>query len=70
MLGLKHGQNLLVNYDPGWRNAFLEEKKRLQSALAGVQEGIEHFGSTSVEGLRAKPVLDILVGVSPLRSRA
>lgn len=66
MLGLRHGYNLLVDYDPGWENAFLEEQKRLESALAGIQKGVEHFGSTSVEGLRAKPILDILVGVAPL----
>ena len=28
--------------------------------------GIEHYGSTAVPGLRAKPVIDILLGVAPL----
>ena len=29
-------------------------------------KGIEHYGSTAVPGMRAKPILDILVGVDPL----
>lgn len=66
MLGLKHGTNTLVDYDPGWADAFEEERSRLAAALAGVALGIEHYGSTAVPGMRAKPILDILVGVEPL----
>lgn len=65
MLGLKHGTNALVDYDPGWVNAFDVERGRLALALAGVALGIEHYGSTAVPGMRAKPILDILVGVVP-----
>ena len=66
MLGLKHGTNALVDYDPGWADAFDEERERLAAALVGVALGIEHYGSTAVPGMRAKPILDILVGVAPL----
>jgi GrpB-like predicted nucleotidyltransferase (UPF0157 family) len=66
MLGLRHGINLLVDYDPEWPIAFEEERQRIHSALGDVARGIEHYGSTSVEGLRAKPIIDILVGVVPL----
>jgi GrpB-like predicted nucleotidyltransferase (UPF0157 family) len=66
MLGLEHGVNLLVDYDPDWPAAFEAEKARLQAALGELALGIEHYGSTAVEGLRAKPILDILVGVLPL----
>lgn len=66
MLGLKHGMNRLVDYDPQWPAAFEQERQRIHSALGGVARGIEHYGSTSVEGLRAKPIIDILVGVSRL----
>lgn len=68
MLGLKHGINYLVDYDPGWLIAFEEERARIHFAVGDVARGIEHYGSTAVEGLRAKPILDILVGVSPLES--
>ena len=66
MLGLKQGINTLVDHDPEWSRAFEEERARIQSALGKVSRGIEHYGSTAVEGLRAKPILDILVGVAPL----
>ena len=66
MLGLKHSTNALADYDPGWVDAFDEEHRRLATALAGVALGIEHYGSTAVPGMRAKPILDILVGVTPL----
>lgn len=66
MLGLKHGINYLVDYDPDWPVAFEEERARIHSAAGEVVRGIEHYGSTAVEGLRAKPILDILVGVEPL----
>lgn len=66
MLGLKHNTNVLVDYDPDWDAAFAQERDRLQDALGSVARGIEHYGSTAVSGMRAKPILDILVGVAPL----
>jgi GrpB-like predicted nucleotidyltransferase (UPF0157 family) len=68
MLGLKHGVNLLVDYDPEWAAAFEEERARLQAAIGDILRGIEHYGSTSVAGLRAKPIIDILLGVTPLEN--
>ena len=66
MLGLKHGVNRLVDYDPQWRLALEAERARIHRVLGEVARGIEHYGSTSVVGLRAKPIIDILVGVDPL----
>jgi GrpB-like predicted nucleotidyltransferase (UPF0157 family) len=66
MLGLKHGVNLLVNYDPEWPAAFEEERTLIRSAVGDAAHGIEHYGSTAVVGLRAKPIIDILLGVAPL----
>jgi len=66
MLGLKHGVNRLVDYDPQWPLAFEAERARIQRALGDVARGIEHYGSTAVAGLRAKPIIDVLVGVEPL----
>lgn len=66
MLGLKHNTNILVAYHPGWADAFTEERSRLALALGKIARGIEHYGSTSVSGMAAKPILDILVGVLPL----
>ncbi|HUK33472.1 MAG TPA: GrpB family protein [Vicinamibacterales bacterium] len=66
MLGLKHGLNVLADYDPGWPIAFEQERQRIRSAVGDIARGVEHYGSTAVEGLRAKPILDILLGVAAL----
>ena len=66
MLGLKHNINYLVDYDPQWEDNFAEERMRLKNALGDMALGIEHYGSTAVNGMKAKPILDIMVGVSPL----
>jgi GrpB-like predicted nucleotidyltransferase (UPF0157 family) len=65
-LGLKANLNLLVAYDPLWPAAFEDEKVRLGKALGPIAKSIEHYGSTAVPGLCAKPILDIMVGISPL----
>jgi GrpB-like predicted nucleotidyltransferase (UPF0157 family) len=66
MLGLKHGINALADPDPDWSRAFMEERARIHAAIGTVVRGIEHYGSTAVDGLKAKPILDILVGVAVL----
>ena len=68
MLGLKHRTNRLVPYHEGWPAAFEAERERLAEALGSLALGIEHYGSTSVPGLAAKTILDILIGVSPLEN--
>lgn len=65
MLGLAHRTNRLVPHHPGWAEAFESERQRLAVALGAAARGIEHYGSTAVQGLPAKPILDILVGVAP-----
>jgi GrpB-like predicted nucleotidyltransferase (UPF0157 family) len=65
MLGLKHNVNVLVEYDPAWPLDFATERERLVEALGRLAKGVEHYGSTAVPGMRAKPIMDILVGVSP-----
>jgi GrpB-like predicted nucleotidyltransferase (UPF0157 family) len=66
VLGLKHNTNLLVDYDPNWPTEFETERARIANVLGGLAKAIEHYGSTSVPGLSAKPILDILVGLHPL----
>ncbi len=66
MLGLKHDYNVLVEYDPAWPVLFEQEKARLQAVLPHFSYTIEHCGSTAVPGLRAKPILDMLIGIVPL----
>jgi GrpB-like predicted nucleotidyltransferase (UPF0157 family) len=57
----------VVNYDPRWPTLFDEEANRLRAALdPSLISGLEHFGSTAVPGLSAKPIIDILIAVRSL----
>jgi GrpB-like predicted nucleotidyltransferase (UPF0157 family) len=57
----------IVDYDESWPEAFERERETLISAVGEyITGGIEHVGSTSVQGLAAKPIVDIQVGVSGL----
>jgi GrpB-like predicted nucleotidyltransferase (UPF0157 family) len=67
MLGLKHNVNLLVDYDDDWPRLFLDEQRKIAEALGDIARSIEHYGSTAVPGMRAKPILDVMVGVDPLK---
>lgn len=62
-LGLKRGAVALAEYTHRWHEAFCEERAILADALTSVSCQIEHIGSTSVPGLKAKPLLDIAVGI-------
>ncbi len=54
----------LVEYDAHWPRLFAEEAACVRAALGEeMVVAVEHFGSTSVPGLSAKPVIDILIGV-------
>jgi GrpB-like predicted nucleotidyltransferase (UPF0157 family) len=59
----------IVDYDPDWPAAFEREKERLLACLPGdLVVRIEHFGSTAVPGLAAKPIIDLLVEVTDLEA--
>jgi GrpB-like predicted nucleotidyltransferase (UPF0157 family) len=53
----------LRNYDPQWPHLFSREARRIKNALGNRALLVEHVGSTSVPGLAAKPVIDILLVV-------
>ena len=60
MLGLAHGHVAIADYHPDWPAAFATEAARIHAVLPGI--AVEHIGSTSVPGLPAKPVLDLMLG--------
>ncbi len=62
-----HEDVSVVPYNPAWPGMFEEEKNHLLGSLPQEMIGrIEHFGSTAVPGLAAKPIIDILVEVRSL----
>ena len=58
---LDNDQVVIVEYDPRWPVAYEEEKIAVCAALTGMLTDIQHIGSTAIPGLRAKPVIDLLV---------
>jgi len=59
----------IVSYDPEWAEMYESERKFLYSLLGDYVQGtIEHVGSTSVVGMLAKPIIDIMVGIESLES--
>lgn len=50
-------------YNPSWKKQFESIKNELEKSIGFLNPQIEHIGSTSVEGLSAKPVIDIMIGV-------
>lgn len=53
----------IVEYDPSWPQLFQREADRIRTALGTRALRIEHTGSTSVPGLPAKPVIDIVLAM-------
>ena len=57
------GPVVLVDYDPAWPALFAQEEARIRGALGDAVLQVEHTGSTSVPGLAAKPIIDMLLVV-------
>lgn len=50
---------IVLSYDSNWSDEFEKIKVYLEKVLGDTILGIEHVGSTSVEGLAAKPIIDL-----------
>lgn len=67
MLNLKNLDEVIevVKYNPEWSKFFIQEAQNIKNIFESNRLlGIEHYGSTSVPGLNAKPIVDILVGLN------
>lgn len=67
VVGIKHNTVKLVRYDKEWPKLFEKEARRLKRIFGSDAVAIEHIGSTAVQGLAAKPIIDIMVGVPLMR---
>ncbi|MGK8525307.1 GrpB family protein [Nocardia asteroides] len=54
-------QVVLEEYNPAWPDWYAEEETAIRAALGGIALRVEHTGSTSVPGLAAKPLINILL---------
>ncbi len=51
---------IVVDHDPGWAERFQEEAALLRAIFGDLLIELHHIGSTSVPGLQAKPIIDML----------
>lgn len=64
--GIEKRALALTDYDSEWPGAYAEQERRIRTALGPAAVQVEHIGSTSVPGLAAKPVIDVLVTVEDI----
>jgi len=62
-LGLAHGKVVLADSDPEWAALYQAEAARLLPAIGPLIVDIQHYGGTSIPGIKAKPIIDIVVGL-------
>ena len=64
---VRSGPVTVVPYDPAWSGLFEDERALLERVLAPwLEGGVHHIGSTAIPGLAAKPIIDMMAGVSDL----
>lgn len=66
MIGLQRGKVQIVPHHAEWKTAFQREAILLRSVFADAILNIEHIGSTAIEGMAAKPIIDLMCVVSSL----
>ena len=65
-MGLKYGEVRLEKHNPRWHQMFARELDELWDYFGDTAIRISHIGSTAVDGLEAKPIIDIAVAVNDL----
>jgi len=60
----------IAEFDPAWPGAYERERAAILAALGDLVFAVEHVGSTSVPGLGAKPIIDIMIGLRDLADHA
>lgn len=64
--GVERREIRLVAHDPAWADQYAEHAHRIREALGPAAIAVEHIGSTSVPGLAAKPIIDMLVTIADI----
>lgn len=65
-IGLKRGTVELLEHDEKWEEIVLDTIKILKSILKEDALKIEHIGSTAITSIKAKPIIDLVIGVEDL----
>ncbi|OGY80497.1 MAG: hypothetical protein A2550_01360, partial [Candidatus Jacksonbacteria bacterium RIFOXYD2_FULL_43_21] len=67
-LGLQRGTVRLEPYNPEWKKLFESEKSALEEMLGDKFIAVEHVGSTAIPGIKAKPILDLMLAIEDLEN--
>jgi GrpB-like predicted nucleotidyltransferase (UPF0157 family) len=62
-IGLKRGMIKLSPHNPKWKSEYYKHEKILKRILSEFILDIQHIGSTAIEGIVAKPIIDIAIAV-------
>lgn len=57
----------ICDWSPGWPDKFAQKAAAIRQTLGDHAVRIHHIGSTSIEGLAAKPIIDIQISVADLQ---
>jgi GrpB-like predicted nucleotidyltransferase (UPF0157 family) len=66
-IGLQNEKVKLSGYNPVWQKLYKKEEKLLIPIVEKYGLGIEHIGSTAIPGSKAKPIIDMVIGVKSLK---
>jgi len=67
VIGLQNEKVELYTYNSAWEKLYKKEEKLLISIVEKYGLDIEHIGSTAIPGSKAKPIIDIAIGVKKIR---
>lgn len=65
-LGLKQDEVRIEEFDPRWHEEFVFVKNDILQNVQMEGDRVQHIGSTAIKGMRAKPIIDILMGIDDL----
>ena len=66
MIGIPKNSVVLCSYSEEWKMLFEKEQENLYSCIMEYAMDIQHVGSTSIRGMCAKPIIDIVVVIKDL----
>lgn len=67
IIGLQRKKVKLFSYNTKWKELYEKEEKLIRSVIGKYIKDIQHVGSTSISGAKAKPIIDIAIGIESLR---
>ena len=67
-IGLKRGTVCLEEHQKAWEDSAKKTIADIRNALDGIDADVQHVGSTSIKSIKAKPIIDIAVGVPDFES--